>query len=174
MPETLVKYGGIETPVGPLSVLTDGEAILRMDYGTIKDLTEKYRAWTMRYFTEPIFIEDQSLVSSLTEEVSAYFQNRCRTFSVPLKTYGTDFQKSVWEALVNTIPYGETRTYKDIAQTIGKEKAVRAVGGAVNKNPISIIIPCHRVIGTNGKMVGYNGGLDKKEHLLNLESLVVQ
>src|SRR5699024_8165877 len=92
-----------------------------------------------------------------------------QAFSVPMKLYGTPFQKEVWHALMDTIPFGKTSTYKGIAQAIGKEKAVRAVGGAVNKNPISIIVPCHRVIGSNGKMVGYNGGLDKKEYLLALE-----
>jgi len=86
-----------------------------------------------------------------------------------MKLYGTPFQKQVWEALMDTIPYGKTRTYKEIAVEIGKEKAVRAVGGAVNKNPISIIVPCHRVIGSNGKMVGYNGGISIKEYLLEME-----
>lgn len=171
MPETIIKYGQIESPVGPLSVLSDGDAVLRMDYGTISQLTEKYQTWAERYFTEPTFVEQQDVVDDLTKEVFDYFQNKCQTFSISIKLYGTPFQKMVWRALVNTIPFGEMRTYKDIAQTIGKEKAVRAVGGAINKNPISIIVPCHRVIGSNGKMVGYNGGIDKKEYLLNLECL---
>lgn len=170
MPETIIKYGEIESPVGSLTVLADGEAMLRMDYGTMKDLKEKYQKWAERYFTDPVFVEQQDLIAGLTQEVSDYFEGKQQSFSVPLKLYGTPFQKKVWQALIDTIPFGTTRTYKDIAHGIGKEKAVRAVGGAVNKNPISIIVPCHRVIGSNGKMVGYNGGVDKKEFLLSMES----
>ena len=81
---------------------------------------------------------------------------------------GTDFQKQVWQALLK-IPFGETRSYKQIAEAIGNPKAVRAVGMANNKNPLLIVVPCHRVIGTNGKLVGYAVGLDKKEYLLRLE-----
>jgi|SRR5699024_2278159 len=165
----MIHYGEINTAVGPLTVLSDGEAIIRMDYGTMEDLEEKYNKWTGRYFTNPVFNNNQNMITALTEEIVDYFEKRRQTFSVPVKLYGTPFQKKVWEALTDTIPFGKTSTYKDIAQAIGKEKAVRAVGGAVNKNPISIIVPCHRVIGANGKLVGYNGGIDKKEYLLNLE-----
>ncbi|MBV6619192.1 methylated-DNA--[protein]-cysteine S-methyltransferase, partial [Acinetobacter baumannii] len=89
-------------------------------------------------------------------------------FTLPLDFEGTAFQKQVWTALL-TIPYGETRSYKDIAVQIGNEKAVRAVGAANGKNPISIIAPCHRVIGVGGALVGFAGGLDKKDILLRLE-----
>lgn len=169
MPSTLIYYSEIETPVGSLTVLSDDEAMLRMDYGKMSDLEEKYTKWADRFFTNPIFEELTDGMDQLKEEIVAYFHNNQQTFTVPIKLYGTPFQKMVWQALMNAIPYGETRTYKDIALAIGKEKAVRAVGGAVNKNPISIIVPCHRVIGSNGKLVGYNGGIDKKEYLLSLE-----
>ena len=92
---------------------------------------------------------------------------------MPLHPNGTEFQIKVWKALTE-IPYGETRSYKDIAISIGNEKACRAVGMANNKNPIPIIIPCHRVIGANKKLVGYAGGLDLKERLLDLEGISVQ
>lgn len=169
MAETTIYYGEIKSPVGPLTALSDSDVLLRMDYGTIDDLIEKYTKWAERYFTNPTFKRQQDVIDELIEEVKEYFQKKRQTFSVPMKLHGTPFQKKVWQALVDTIPYGKTRTYKDIAKAIGKEKAVRAVGGAVNKNPISIIVPCHRVIGANGKMVGYNGGLDKKEYLLAME-----
>ena len=93
---------------------------------------------------------------------------RRREFQLPLAPKGTEFQQKVWKALLD-IPYGETRSYGEIARAIGNPKASRAVGMANNRNPIAIIIPCHRVIGSTGKLVGYGGGLDKKEFLLNLE-----
>lgn len=169
MPKTFIYYGEIKTAVGPLTVLSDGIAVLRIDYGSLTDLEGKYIKWTERYFTNPTFDKQQEMIAGLTEEIIDYFQKKRQTFSVPMKLYGTPFQIKVWQSLVDTIPFGKTSTYKNIAQAIGKEKAVRAVGGAVNKNPISIIVPCHRVIGSNGKLVGYNGGIDKKEYLLELE-----
>ncbi|HWR24797.1 MAG TPA: methylated-DNA--[protein]-cysteine S-methyltransferase, partial [Methanosarcina sp.] len=101
-------------------------------------------------------------------QFEAYFSGKLEAFDLKLAPEGTDFQKSVWKALCE-IPFGETRTYKDIAISIGKPKAYRAVGLANNRNPISIIVPCHRVIGTNGKLTGYASGLDIKEFLLKLE-----
>ena len=97
-----------------------------------------------------------------------YFNGERREFNLPIFIEGTDFQKKVWNALVN-IPYGKTCSYKDIAIAIGNEKAVRAVGHANNKNKLPIVIPCHRVIGINGKLVGYAGGIDRKDKLLELE-----
>lgn len=172
MSDTVLYYDEIASPIGPLTVLSDGAAVLRMDYGTMDDLETVYKKWAGRYFTEPIFEKKPDRIPHLAGEVTEYFQSNQQIFSIPLKLYGTPFQKSVWQALIDYIPYGETRTYKDIASAIGNEKAVRAVGGAVNKNPVSIIVPCHRVIGSNGKMVGYNGGIDKKEHLLELERTI--
>ena len=97
-----------------------------------------------------------------------YFAGKRQNFSLPLELEGTEFQKKVWQAL-QKIPYGQTKTYGQIAKEIGKKKAVRAVGNANHNNPIAIIIPCHRVIGANGKLTGYHGGLEKKEFLLTLE-----
>ena len=109
------------------------------------------------------------IVSTCKEQLDEYFTGKLQKFTIPLEfVKGTDFQRSVWNAL-QSIPYGETRSYQDIAIQIGNPKAVRAVGGANNKNPIGIVIPCHRVIGKSGKLVGYAGGLDKKEMLLKLE-----
>ncbi len=102
------------------------------------------------------------------QELSEYFAGRRKFFSVPLDFNGTGFQKSVWQTLL-TIPFGETRSYGQIAAQLGKPSASRAVGAANGKNPISIIAPCHRVIGTNGKLTGFAGGLETKAHLLALE-----
>lgn len=101
-------------------------------------------------------------------QLSEYFAGQRTIFELPLEFYGTDFQKQVWAALL-TIPFGETRSYLDIAKQIGNPKAVRAVGAANGKNPISIIAPCHRVIGANGSLTGFAGGLDNKQKLLKLE-----
>lgn len=101
-------------------------------------------------------------------QLEEYFNGKRFEFDLPLHAIGTEFQKRVWEALTQ-IPYGETRTYKDIAIVIGNPKACRAVGMANNKNPLGIVVPCHRVIGSNNKLTGYAGGLDIKEKLLQLE-----
>lgn len=101
-------------------------------------------------------------------QVMEYLNEKRTSFDFAYKLIGTEFEKKVWEQLLS-IPYGETRTYKEIATAIGNPKASRAVGMANNKNPVTIVVPCHRVIGTNGKMVGYVGGLDMKKALLNLE-----
>ena len=108
------------------------------------------------------------LLRQAADQLEEYFAGRRQTFELPLSTQGTPFQKSVWAALMD-IPYGQTRSYKDIASAVGNPKACRAVGMANNKNPIAIIIPCHRVIGADGSLVGYGSGLDKKTILLELE-----
>ena len=108
------------------------------------------------------------VMEETAKQLQQYFRGERRAFSIPLDPIGTPFQVSVWRALL-TIPYGETRSYRDIAVAIGNPKAVRAVGMANNRNPISFIIPCHRVIGSDGSLVGYGGGLPLKRWLLSLE-----
>ncbi|MDE5778407.1 MAG: methylated-DNA--[protein]-cysteine S-methyltransferase [Lachnospiraceae bacterium] len=110
-----------------------------------------------------------NLIDKAFQEIKEYLEGKRKTFDIPLAPNGTAFQQKVWNALL-TIPYGETRTYSEIAEMIGNPKACRAVGMANNKNPIIIMIPCHRVIGKNGSLVGYACGLETKEYLLNLES----
>lgn len=102
-------------------------------------------------------------------QILEYFAGKRKYFQVPYLFQGTEFQKNVWHEL-EKIPYGETRTYSQIAEKIGNKKASRAVGGACNKNPIWLIVPCHRVIGSNGSLTGYAGGIDRKEELLLLEA----
>lgn len=104
----------------------------------------------------------------VVQQMEEYFNKKRKHFDVSLDLHGTSFQKLVWKQLQN-IPYGEVHSYKDVAQAIGAPKAVRAVGGANNRNPVSIIVPCHRVVGSNGSLVGYGGGLEIKEQLLVLE-----
>ena len=121
-------------------------------------------------FTQPqkALLQTTELLSIATIQLDEYFQGKRTTFSLPFKLTGTPFQLAVWKELQN-IPYGQTTSYKEIAQKINKPKAYRAVGMANNKNPLPIIIPCHRVIGSNGKLIGYAGGLKLKNYLLELE-----
>ncbi|KPZ60793.1 Methylated-DNA--protein-cysteine methyltransferase [Pseudoalteromonas sp. P1-13-1a] len=105
------------------------------------------------------------------KQLSEYFNGRRITFNVPLDTHGTPFQNSVWQALLS-VPFGKTSTYGDIARLLNNPKAVRAVGAANGKNPISIIVPCHRIIGANAKLTGYAGGLARKQWLLKHEGLI--
>ena len=114
-------------------------------------------------------IKETPLIKKAATQLFEYLNGKRKNFDLPLLKDGTDFQVSVWNELIK-IPYGETRSYKDIAIAINNEKAVRAVGMANNRNKISLFIPCHRVIGMNKKLVGYGGGLQIKEFLLNLEN----
>lgn len=112
--------------------------------------------------------KETPIIKTAYSQLLEYFEGKRRIFDIPIHLNGTEFQKKVWNALTN-IPYGQTVSYKDIAISIGNEKSCRAVGMSNNKNPIAIIIPCHRVIGKNGDLTGYAGGIEIKKYLLNLE-----
>lgn len=118
---------------------------------------------------EKMIINEISVLKKASLQLKKYLSGKQKHFELPLMPKGTSFMQTVWDEL-KIIPYGETRTYKEIANAIDKPKAYRAVGSANNKNPIPIFIPCHRVIGSNGKLVGYRQGLDLKEKLLQLET----
>jgi len=107
-------------------------------------------------------------LDTVCAELDAWFSGRLRRFTVPVRLTGTPFQLAVWKA-IKSIPYGECRSYGDIARTLGNPGAARAVGGACNRNPVPIIIPCHRVIGSDNSLTGFDGGLDNKKALLTLE-----
>jgi methylated-DNA-[protein]-cysteine S-methyltransferase len=117
-------------------------------------------------------VEDHKhpILLKTAKQLNEYFAGKRQIFDLPLDFSGTEFQQKVWQALL-TIPFGETCSYKQIAEQIGNVKAVRAVGAANGKNPISIIAPCHRVVGANGKLVGFAGGLENKDILLKIEKL---
>ena len=114
-------------------------------------------------------LKESPLIKKASKQLDEFFSGKRKKFDLPLKFEGTDFQKQVWDALL-TIPYGETRSYGQVAAQIGNPKACRAVGMANNRNPISIICPCHRVIGSDGSLVGYGGGLKNKKFLIDLEA----
>lgn len=117
-------------------------------------------------------IYESPLLKEAGIQLKKYLDGTLKDFSLPLDYSGTPFMKEAWEALCR-IPYGETATYKQIAESIGRPKSARAVGLACNRNPIPIFIPCHRVVGSNGKLTGYRGGLDHKKQLLNLENMIL-
>lgn len=113
-------------------------------------------------------VKESETIKEAGCQLNEYLEGRLQVFNLPLKPEGTEFMQNVWKSLQD-IPYGSTKSYKDIAKAVGSEKACRAVGLANNRNPIPIFIPCHRVIGTNGKLVGYRGGLETKLKLLEME-----
>lgn len=136
-------------------------------------IVENGTAITHLYFNEYPLLDnfkknETELIKKAYNQLKEYFLGKRKEFDLPLLPEGTDFQQRVWKAL-REIPFGETKSYGEIAKNIGNPKATRAVGMANNKNPISIFIPCHRVIGSNGKLVGYGGGLKIKEYLLKIE-----
>lgn len=130
--------------------------------------------WFETHTTKPedLGIQEDSfpIFQSVKEQLERYFAGDAVQFDVPIAAKGTPFQQSVWHALT-TIPYGETWSYAQLADAIGNPKAVRAVGLANGKNPVSVIVPCHRVIGKNGKLTGYAGGIERKQRLLTIEGI---
>lgn len=146
----------IETVIGKINIVEEDGDIIMVDIGEKEDMKN-------------IEEKDTKLLKEAEKQLEEYFSLKRKQFNLPYKQEGTTFMKKVWNAL-QEIPYGETRSYKQIAEKIGNPKAVRAVGMANNKNKIPIIIPCHRVIGSNGKLIGYALGLDVKKYLLDLES----
>lgn len=143
-----------DTPIGKIGIAEEDGALTRLSF-----------------LTEPpagTALEETPLIARCKAALDEYFAGQRKDFDLPLCPKGTDFQQRVWAAL-REIPYGETRTYGEIAAAVGNPKAARAVGMANNRNPIAVIVPCHRVVGSGGKLVGYAGGLDKKEFLLELE-----
>lgn len=161
----------IPTEYGDCIVVASEKGICYMS--TPRTKKEHVITWLKKHIPHQQLIEntDTSLLKKVTKELTDYFSGKKITFSGPFDLYGTPFQKSVWDEL-SRIPYGKTATYGQIAARVGNPKASRAIGMANNKNPVAIMIPCHRVVGSNGNLVGYAGGLDTKEWLLSLEKNV--
>ena len=143
----------MESPLGNILLEADDKGITIVQFSWAENVPTK---------------TSNSILNQCAQELAGYFEDKRMFFTVPLSLNGTDFQMHVWEELQN-IPYGTTSTYLKLAQKLGDEKVIRAAASANGKNPIAIIVPCHRVIGTNGDLVGYAGGLDKKKWLLEHE-----
>lgn len=157
-----LSYQFLNSPVGQLKLVAHETALVAV-------LWENENPNRVRLAA---LVEDlqHPILLKTAQQLNEYFAGKRQQFDLPLDFEGTAFQQQVWQALL-TIPFGETRSYKQIAEQIGNVKAVRAVGAANGKNPISIIAPCHRVVGANGKLVGFAGGLENKEILLKIEKL---
>jgi methylated-DNA-[protein]-cysteine S-methyltransferase len=152
------RYRVIGSPIGPLTLAGDGDTLTNLSMADQTHLPIGRDAW----------IYDDDVFEKAVEQLDAYFAGERLEFDVPMRLDGTDFQRQVWTALLG-IPYGETASYGEIAQEIGRPTASRAVGMANGRNPVAIIVPCHRVIGSSGTLVGYGGGLPRKQTLLDLE-----
>lgn len=145
-------------PLGRIVIHDDGIGICRLQ-------------WEKEHHENRGIEQETELIRRAHAQLSEYFDGTRRTFDLPLRLRGTAFQKKVWKAL-RDIPYGQTRTYQQVAEAIGDANASRAVGMANNRNPVGIVVPCHRVIGTNGRLTGYAAGLEIKRQLLELEKAI--
>lgn len=137
--------------------------------GGTNESFEDMQHWVSKYFPKYELVQNHDELQLYIHEVELYFDGKLPEFTVPVDLKGTAFQLAVWDAL-QKIQYGETVSYSQIAESIGKPSAVRAVGGAIGANPVMIIVPCHRVIGKNGKLTGFRGGMEMKRYLLSIET----
>jgi len=158
----------IKTPVGNMLAAATPKGLCLFEFMDVEERLSSQLAHLEKTFACKVESGTSPLLTQLKEELEGYFSGKRQQFDVPLDFKGTDFQRKSWDAL-RKIPYGETRSYQDQAIAIKKPKAVRAVAGANHRNKISILIPCHRVIGKNGSMTGYGGEVWRKEFLLKLE-----
>lgn len=143
-----------------------GICYLGLEHSTIDEL----KHYCGKHYSSYTLVDSKNELRSYIEELKQYFEGGRTSFSIPFDIKGTNFQQKVWKALCD-IPYGETKCYSEIAENIGNANSTRAVGVAIGKNPLSVIIPCHRVIGKNGSLTGFSGGLDVKAKLLRHEGI---
>lgn len=155
-----MKYKTMPSPVGDLTLIADNNALTAILWDNHNPT--RVKLGSLEHTPNDPFL------NKVEKQLEEYFTHKRRVFDLPMSPIGTPFQKAVWNEL-NKIPYGITCSYKDIAEKINNPRAVRAVGGAIGRNPISIIVPCHRVIGSNGALTGFAGGLDRKTLLLKIE-----
>ena len=155
-----LNYHLLNTPVGTLRLVSNGTHLTAIEFPQRHSTEDSARQHT------------DSVLADCAQQLTEYFSGKRSHFDLPLDAGGTVFQQTVWSALM-AIPYGELRSYSDIANTIGKPKAVRAVGAANGRNPIPIVVPCHRVIGSDGSLTGFAGGLPMKTKLLTLEGALL-
>lgn len=159
----ITQYTVFSSPLGPLTAVANHHG-LKAVY-----MSEHKRRPSLDALGTPVLAVDNPFLAAAVEQLGQYFAGTRKNFDVPLAPAGNDFQQRVWAALV-TIPFGESRSYGDLAQMFGNRSMAQAVGSANGRNPISIIVPCHRVVGADGSLVGYAGGLERKEFLLELEN----
>lgn len=166
-PERVVlKSARLDTKLGPMVAVADDEALYLLEFGERAERQVERLRQKTGAAVEPGLIGP---IRAIEQELADYFEGTLRAFTTPLRLIGTPFQRQVWETL-RQVPYGETRAYSDVAASIGKPTAYRAVGAANGANPISIVIPCHRIRGADGDLTGYGGGLARKQWLIQHET----
>jgi methylated-DNA-[protein]-cysteine S-methyltransferase len=156
-----LAYKFVDSPIGKLTLVASAKGLVAILWENDSPRRVRLEA-LVEDKRHPVLVETE-------RQLKEYFLGRRNAFSLPLDMRGTDFQQSVWQALL-AIPFGETRSYGELAKQLGNPQATRAVGAANGRNPISIVVPCHRVIGSSGKLTGFAGGLDAKAYLLGLEN----
>jgi methylated-DNA-[protein]-cysteine S-methyltransferase len=161
----LRSHAVIDSPIGPLTLVAEN--------GKLSGLYMEVRGHepSEAALGEPCSVDDEGVLAETARQLSAYFDGELTSFDLPLSLDGTGFQQTVWAGL-RDIPYGDTISYGELARRIGQPSASRAVGLANGRNPVSIVVPCHRVVGSDGSLTGYGGGLDRKRYLLALEQRV--
>lgn len=155
----IIYYTRLSSPIGDLTLTSDGADLTGLFVSGHRAIAQRPSEW----------VQAEAPFESVAEELESYWSGDLERFSIPLAPIGTEFQQNVWAALID-IPHGQTISYSELARRIDRPRAIRAVGSANARNPISILIPCHRVVGSNGSLTGYAGGLDRKRWLLNHES----
>lgn len=161
--QTTVSYTYLDSPVGELLVVGNEQGLIAIEFSADGE----------RAALQPDWQQADEPFEEARRQLEAYFAGQLREFNLPLAPRGTPFQLATWRELWK-IPYGETITYAELARRIGRPRAVRAVGAANGRNPLAIVVPCHRVIGSNGRLVGYGGGLDIKRKLLEIEGVLAR
>jgi methylated-DNA-[protein]-cysteine S-methyltransferase len=154
-------YAIIKSPIGDLMLVADDSALTGVYFAGCDHIPAASKRWTLN--------ARHPVLRQAAKQLQEYFTGKRRSFSLPLRPAGTDFQENVWREIAR-IPYGETLSYSDLAKRAGAPEAIRAAGTTTGRNPVSIIIPCHRVVGKNGALCGFAGGLERKRHLLGLEN----
>lgn len=162
-----IYYQSIKTSIGDLWIGFTDKGLAKLDFSKRK---ENFIEELAKGYSEIKEFEGEE--SDYSKQIKLYFDGKLKNFDLPLDLKGTEFQLQVWNELLK-IPYGQVKTYKDIAISVGREKGFRAVGMANNRNPVAIVVPCHRVIGSSGELVGYGGGIDIKVKLLKLEGMTI-
>lgn len=162
-------HATVSSPVGPLHIDIEDDAVIRLDFDDIEmsDFFTDNVLYSLLALPESA--NEERLLAQTVVELAEYFQGERQDFGLPVRLYGTEFRRRTWQRL-EAIPFGVVKSYGDIANELGQPKASRAVGGACGSNPVAIIVPCHRVAGSTGKLTGFGGGLKRKDFLLKLES----
>lgn len=162
--------GPVETAAGVFGALVTPRGLARLSFPG--ESLDACRAFAKRWWPNAPLLDDDGRLQPIRSQLAAYFRGELRDFSLALDMQGTPFQQQVWAAL-QQVPFGQTCSYAAIAQAIGRPTAVRAVGRANGANPVPVVVPCHRIIGSSGKLVGYAGGLEIKRQLLQLEGILL-